>query len=77
MFEQWPVCDDCGGRLDHVAGQREADEAAGREHNAGHPARVEEPAGTLPVLTQPPFLPAGETLGQLDMTEFENAHRND
>lgn len=38
-------------------------------------AEVAETAGYL--LTQPPVLPPGETVGALDMTEFEEAHRND
>lgn len=64
MFEQWPVCDDCGGRLDAAA-----------EH-ARRPASLvfaePEPAGgDLPALTQPPVIPAGETIGTVDMTEFE------
>lgn len=61
MFERWPVCGDCGGRLDAAAAH-----AAGRS-----PAPV--PAGDdLPALTQPPVIPAGETIGGIDMTDFEN-----
>jgi len=61
MFERWPVCNECGGRLDAAAGRL-----------GGFAAPVPEPAGgDLPALTQPPVLPAGETIGTVDMTEFE------
>jgi hypothetical protein len=61
MFDKWPVCDDCGGRLDAAAAH-----AAGRK-----PVTV--PAeDDLPALTQPPVIPDGETIGGIDMTDFEN-----
>lgn len=61
MFERWPVCAGCGSRLDAAAGRL-----------GGLAAPVPEPAGDdLPVLTQPPVLPAGETIGTIDMSEFE------
>lgn len=64
MFGKWPVCEDCGGRLDAAA------EHAKRP--AGWLGDGPEPAGEdLPVLTQPPVIPAGETIGKVDMTEFE------
>jgi hypothetical protein len=70
MFEQWPVCDEDGSRLDAVA------EHARRP--AVYRAAAELPAGDdLPHLTQPPVLPPGETIGQVDMTDFTEAHRND
>ena len=59
MFERWPVCDECGGRLDAPAAR-----AAGR-------TVVHEPVGDVPRLTMPPVIPAGETIGTVDMTEFE------
>jgi hypothetical protein len=67
MFEQWPVCTECGGRLDAAAGR------------PVRPAGIApEPADDdIPVLTQPPVIPAGETIGTVDMTEFERAHRSD
>jgi hypothetical protein len=70
MFGQWPVCEDCGGRLDAAAGFA--------RQPAGWPGEEPVLAGDdLPVLTQPPVIPAGETIGGVDMTEFEEAHRND
>jgi hypothetical protein len=64
MFEQWPVCDDCGGRLDASA--------AHARRPADWLGDAPEPAGEdLPALTQPPVIPAGETIGTVDMTEFE------
>jgi hypothetical protein len=63
VFERWPVCDGCGSRLDASAGRL-----------GGFAVPVPEPAGgSLPALTQPPVLPAGETIGTIDMTEFEES----
>jgi len=60
MFERWPVCEACGGRLDAAAVN-----AAGRTASC-------EPAGDVPALTQPPVIPNGETIGTVDMSDFEN-----
>ena len=60
MFERWPVCEACGGRLDAAAA-----------HAAGRTASC-EPAGDVPALTQPPVIPNGETIGTVDMSDFEN-----
>jgi hypothetical protein len=65
MFDRWPVCDDCGGRLDAAA--EHARRPAGFTGELfGEPAGYDPPA-----LTQPPAIPAGETIGTVDMTEFE------
>jgi hypothetical protein len=60
MFERWPVCENCGGRLDAAAAC-----AAGRRL-APEPAEDD-----IPHLTQPPVIPAGETIGTIDMSDFE------
>lgn len=69
MFERWPVCDSCGGRLDEAAGQYALGTAAGST-----PAV----AVTVPEIRQWAFGPDGEPLpdgesmlGYLDMTDYE------
>lgn len=75
LFGQWRVCGSCGGRLDEAAGKA-----------VRRPAEEVPPAGWTPVpaaeaglfglsepeLAQPPvLLPEGETIGTIDMSEFE------
>ena len=72
MFERWPVCEACGGRLDTAAVN-----AAGRPDYPSKTAELaaaygHQPADDVPALTQPPVIPNGETIGTVDMTDFEN-----
>ena len=77
MFGRWPVCEDCGGRLDaaaaHEAGRPDyPSKTAGLAAAYGH-----QPDDDLPALTQPPVVLNGESIGKFDITAFEEAHRND
>ena len=77
LFETWPVCDDCGGRLDaaaaHEAGRPDYPaKTAGLAAAYGH-----QPDDDLPALTQPPVVLNGESIGTFDISAFEEAHRND
>jgi len=56
----WPLCQPCADKVNA---------AASHAHEVAE-AALADPAGYL--LTQPPVLPPGETVGTVDMTEFED-----
>jgi hypothetical protein len=80
MFDRWPVCDECGGRLDAAAAH-----AAGRPDYPSKTAGLAAAYGGTPAdsvddsvrLNMPPVVLNGEGIGGVDMTDFEEAHRND